>query len=325
MERKTLAASVTAGLLAFVVGDLVESRVLVLRQGSPGELAWISDAVITCAVVATTYLWLHLRSSRTRVEELERRQIAVDVQLRMAAEIQRQLLPPVPASTPGFRWAARIVPAGRIGGDFYDFLPCGDGVVLAILGDASGKGVPAALTQASVKTLFRVSAGESHDPSLLARRVSNALYDESGGSRYATGIVARVESDPPRLTYVNAGHPAGLLLRGDSTRQLGVGGPPLGLLEDAVYEKESIALRPGDLGVFVSDGISEALEGMPLTVMEALRLSGAREAARRAPADVCEFLLRAAARGGGPPGVEGWEDDQTTLVFRVEAVPDERR
>jgi len=324
MERRALAVSVSAGLVAFVAGDLVESRVLVLRRAPPGELAWISDVVITCAVVVTTYLWLHLRTSLTRVEQLERHQIAVDEQLRMAAEIQQQLLPPVPASTPGFLWAARMVPAGRIGGDFYDFLPSGDGVVIAILGDASGKGVPAALTQASVKTLFRVSAIESRDPALLARRVSNALYDESTGSRYATGIVARVESDPPRLTYVNAGHPAGLLLRGDSARQLETGGPPLGLLQDASYEKESIALRPGDLGVFVSDGISEALEGMPLTVTEALQLRGAREAARRAPADLCEFLLRAASRAGGPPGVEGWEDDQTTLVFRVEAVPGQR-
>ena len=73
---------------------------------------------------------------------LRQEQIAINEQLRLAAEIQRGLLPEVPQATPGFRWAARMVPASHIGGDIYDFLEPRDGNVLAIVADVSGSAHP---------------------------------------------------------------------------------------------------------------------------------------------------------------------------------------
>ena len=148
-----------------------------------------------------------------RVLALQQEQIVIDEQLRLAAEIQRGLLPDVPHATHGFRWAARMIPASRIGGDFYDFVQPTAGTVLAILGDVSGKGIPAALILSSLKTLFRTFARETVDPAAIAERISAALYEEYGGLPYATAIVARFETAPGRLAYVNAGHPAGYLLR----------------------------------------------------------------------------------------------------------------
>ena len=125
-------------------------------------------------------------------------------------------------------------PRGRIGGDFYDFFQPTAGTVLAILGDVSGKGIPAALILSSLKTLFRTIARETVDPAAIAERISAALHEEHAGLPYATAIVARFETAPGRLAYVNAGHPAGYLLRdGTVTAALESGGRPLGLLPGA--------------------------------------------------------------------------------------------
>jgi sigma-B regulation protein RsbU (phosphoserine phosphatase) len=152
-----------------------------------------------------------------RLLALEREQIVLDEQLRLAAEIQRTLLPDLPAATPGFRWAARIVPAGRIGGDFYDFVRAAGGPIFAMLADVSGKGIPAALLLSSLKTLSRATALVTSDPAVIAERIGAALYEQHSGIPYATAIVARFDAAGPRLSYVNAGHPPGYLLRGGGT------------------------------------------------------------------------------------------------------------
>jgi hypothetical protein len=314
------ALAVGAGLASFVVGTAAESVILRAVHGNPRELEWLSDALISMAVAGITYLWLHLRASRMRVLTLEREQIVIDEQLRLAAEIQRGLLPELPQATPGFRWAACMIPAGRIGGDFYDFLQPTAGTVLAILGDVSGKGIPAALILSSLKTLFRTIARETVDPAAIAERVSAALHDEHEGRPYATAIVARFETAPGRLAYVNAGHPAGYLLRnGTVTVALESGGRPLGLLPGAKYATANVELRPGDIGVLVTDGMTEALEVGPMTLSQVLGASGGSLAAGSSPGGICDDLLRAAAAGPGPAGVPDWQDDRTVFVFAVEA------
>jgi serine phosphatase RsbU (regulator of sigma subunit) len=308
--QPVLAAAASAAVV-FALGTGVESLVIRAVRGDRQELEWISDAVLAAAVAALAYLWLHLRQARSRVTALEREQIALDVQLRMAAEIQRSLLPAMPAATAGYRWAARMVPASRVGGDFYDFVQA-DGAVLAIVGDVSGKGMPAALIQSSLKMLFRMVVRDTGDPAAIAGRMSEALYEETGGLPYATAILARFEANPARLAYVNAGHPPGLVMRGDDARALDAGGPPLGLLPDAFYAAERLELRAGDFGVLVTDGITEAFEGASLSLPDLFR-----DRAPEAPSEACDRLLRAAGEAPGPFGVEGWQDDRTVLVFEV--------
>ena len=88
---------------------------------------------------------------------------------------------------------------------------------------------------------------------------------------YATAIVARFDHVPLRLACVNAGHPSGHLLRDGGASTLESGGPPLGLLPEAKYVASTVELQPGDIGVLVTDGITEALEGGPVTLGHALR------------------------------------------------------
>jgi hypothetical protein len=178
------------GLVAFLVGAAAESLIIRAVHGDRRQLEWLSDAVISLAVAGISYLWLHLRASRQCLLSLEQAQIAIDEQLRLAAEIQRSLLPDVPQATPGFRWAARMIPAGRIGGDFYDFVQPAPGIVLAILGDVSGKGIPAALILSSLKTRDRRPGGHCHAHlrRALRRARGAALRD---GHRSALRDVAR--------------------------------------------------------------------------------------------------------------------------------------
>jgi serine phosphatase RsbU (regulator of sigma subunit) len=312
--------AVGTGFAAFAVGIVAESLIIRVVDGNRGELEWLSDAVISTTLASITYLWLHLKTARNDLLSLVQERAVIDEQLRLAAEIQRDLLPTVPEATPGFRWAARMIPAGRIGGDFYDFFQPTKGTVLAILADVSGKGIPAALILSSLKTLFRTIARETVDPGIIAERISAALHDEHGGLPYATAIVARFETAPRRLAYVNAGHPAGYLLRSGTVRAaVESQGQPLGLLPGATYPTTDLALNPADIGVLVTDGITEALEAGPMPLIQLLRASSERLTALSSPAAICEELLQAAAVGPGPAEVPNWQDDRTVFVFAVEA------
>jgi hypothetical protein len=314
---RVAAIALAAGVVAYLLGSVVESRVTAVYRASASQLEWVSDVVLAAAVVVSTWLWLHLRASRLRLLQLERRQGALDEQLRLAAEIQRNLLPALPDSLLGFRFSARLVQAQRVGGDFYDFVARSDSA-LAILGDVSGKGIPAALFQASLKTLFRLIARETTDPAEIAARMSAALHEETGGLPYATCIVARFEAGPPRITWANAGHPAGALAQGGGFSLVESGGPPLGVLPGARYASGSALVAKGSLGAFVTDGITEALEGVPLSLVEALGSPEGRSAAR-SPASTCDYLVRLAGESPGPPGVQGWEDDRTVLAFACDS------
>ena len=308
------------GLAAGTVGLAVEEAIVRIVRGNRRELEWLSDAVISLAVAGIAYLWLHLRASRMRLLALEREQIVIGEQLRLAAEIQRNLLPDVPLSTPGYAWAARMMPAGLIGGDFYDFIQTADGAVVAVLADVSGKGIPAALILSSLKTLFRSTVRETTDPAAIAGRISAALFEEHSGSPYATGIIARFETAPVRLTYVNAGHPPGCLFHdGTVMSELASGGPPLGLFPEAGYAAADVTLNANDIGVLVTDGITEAVDAWPTVLGRLLIGSPERSGAATLPAEVCGSLLRAAADGPGPAGVPDWQDDRSVLVFRIEA------
>ena len=310
-----LALALGAGLLVLLIGTSVESAAIAALRPTGLELKWVSDVVASCAVAGLTYLALRLGATRSQVADLERSHIALDEQLRVAAEIQRRLLPPIPKESHGYRWAARMVPAHEVGGDFYDFLDLSGDAVLVMLGDVSGKGIPAALLQSALKTLFRVHASSTTDLATLAARMSAGLREETGGAPYATAILARLDRSPSKLTFVNAGHPPGFLVRDAVPIALESTGMPLGLWPDARYEARSLDLYAGDLGVFVSDGVTEALEGGTFSFRDALELSV--RSGLEDPKDVCAHLLRVAGDGPGPLGVEGWQDDRTALAFSV--------
>jgi sigma-B regulation protein RsbU (phosphoserine phosphatase) len=240
------------------------STVIRAVHGNRSELEWLSDVVVSSGVVAITYLWLHLKASRSQLLALEREQIAVDEQLRLAAKIQSDLLPPVPGIPPVTRgergWCRRAGSEATC----YDFFEPGDGTVLALLADVSGKGIPAALILSSLKVLFRTVARAHRGPG--GDRRAHLRRPPRGARRpsYATAIVARVLPAEGKVAYVNAGHPAGFLVRdGKASPVFDSGGRPWASWPGTVRSAPLSTSLPGDVALFVTDGVTEAFESGP--------------------------------------------------------------
>jgi Stage II sporulation protein E (SpoIIE) len=314
-KGRFVAIALGVGLLVLAIGTSVESAVAAAFRPSGVEVRWISEVIAASVIVGGTYLSLRLSAVHGQLLDMERDRIAVGEQLRLAAEIQRRTLPAIPTEALNYRWAARMVPAYDVGGDFYDFLVLSEDTVAVMLADVSGKGIPAALLPSALKTLFHVHARATADLAAVAARMSAGLREDTDGVPYATAILARFDRQPPRMTFVNAGHPPGFLIRDGDPIALESTGMPLGLWPDAQYDAVSIDLRPGDLGVFMTDGVTEALEGGAFSIHDAL-IQAARSGLED-PADLCAYLMRIAGAGAGPLGADGWQDDRTSLAFRV--------
>ena len=308
--------ALVSALLALIAALLLERGLMRLLGLDLQELEWISDVVLAVAFGAATFLWLHLRRARAALTRLERAQVVLDTELAIAADIQHGLLPPPPPARDGWGFAARLEQAGHIGGDFYDFVDRGRSL-LVLLADVSGKGIPAALVMASARALFRQIARETDRPDELLARLGRALWDEHEGTPYLTGFLARLDLDSRSLSWVNAGHPAALLVRGNGQQALASTGPPAGLLPDVRYAAEEVPLALGDTLVLVTDGVTEALEaGGRVEERIAWTVAHRRD---KGPQAVCERVMRLAASGRGPVGAGDWSDDRTVVAITVDA------
>ena len=317
MKRaRPILEALAAAFLAFVAALAFERGLVRLLGLDLQELEWISDVVLAVAFGVATFLWLHLRLARTALSRLERAQLVLETELTIAADIQRGMLPPPPPARDGWRFAAQLQQAGHIGGDFYDFVDRGRSL-LVLLADVSGKGIPAALVMESSRTLFRLLARETDRPEELVARLGRALFEEHGGKPYLTCFLARIGLDDRSVFWVNAGHPAALLVRGTEHRALESTGPPAGLLPDVRYDARTEKLSDGDALVLVTDGVTEAIEAdgrveerLAWTVAHR-RMSG--------PQAVCERVMRLALSGRGPMGAGEWTDDRTVVVVTLDA------
>jgi len=232
--------------------------------------------------------------------------------------VQRRLLPPAPETSEDVRWATRLQPAGKIGGDFYDFIPAADATTLLLVGDVSGKGIPAALLQASAHSLFRTYSRQAPHPAELLRAVSREVFAENGGALYLTCLAVHVDAAHRRVTYVNAGHPPGLLFGRTGRRLLDKGGPPVGMFAETIYHAETVSVERGDVGVIVTDGITEAVEVDGVSAVDRLTAALSSVPAPLTPDRVSDALMSLAARSSGPAGVSNWDDDKTVVAFEIE-------
>jgi sigma-B regulation protein RsbU (phosphoserine phosphatase) len=312
----SLLLTVAAGVLALLAATSLEALALRLSGGRLRAFEWLSEALLSASFVVMLFLWLRLRSSWEAFSRLQRAKVALDTQLEIAAGIQRHLLPPTPGDAAGCRWAARLEPASRVSGDYYDFVRLDDGSLLALIADISGHGMPAALLLSATHTLFRSAARESAEPHVLLRWLSEAIYADYGGLPYVTAILIRVSADGRQVQAANAGHPPGLLLGAAGVRRLDVGGTPAGLFPDSRFTHQTLELSAGDIGVLVTDGVSEPAEDTG--GLEALALRAAETAgAPSDPARIADALLRLSRPAATPAGA----DDRTAVVFVADTRP----
>jgi sigma-B regulation protein RsbU (phosphoserine phosphatase) len=311
-------ATGSAVLLYFLA---TSTEIAVIERVRPGEmeLTWISDTVLAVAFGFAVFLWLNLKSTRMTLSRLQREHIVLDTQLSLAAQIQRGLLPSPPPDGEGLRWAARLVPAGQIGGDLYDFVRCTDGSWLVLVGDVSGKGVPAALVLTSIRTMFRMMTSETSDPGELVERIATRLYGDHGGTPYLTCLVVRIDAERRQLAYVNAGHPAGIVLSGsrpgDGPLLLAPCGPPAGLLPNQAYRTAVQPVPDGAVSILVTDGITEAFDMLDPANGDSVTALVAHLPQPLLPTRICDALIDQTAPAMSR---DDWQDDRTVVAFALD-------
>ena len=192
----------------------------------------------------------------------------LEEQLEIARQVQSELLPPLTEKYVGVRLATEYAPAEQVGGDFYDVFRLKDEGTALVMGDVSGKGVPAALLMGVIHGAVRStewSESRSRHES-ETQQLNRLLCESASGERYASMFWCYYNPVDHSLSFVNAGHCPPLLMRKSRTgaskveiSRLHIGGPVLGVVPDAQYAQGRLDVSPGDLLVMYSDGLVEAI------------------------------------------------------------------
>jgi sigma-B regulation protein RsbU (phosphoserine phosphatase) len=244
---------------------------------------------------------------RTQERQLER-------DIAMAREVQLRLLPASPPEMPNAEMAVRFLPARTIGGDLYDFVDYGPGRTAIVLGDVSGKAAPAALFAALVSGIMHSAAQQRPEPSQMLAMLNDALRERKLESQYVTMLFALWNDENRTLQVANSGAVQPVFCRFGQSATVRAEGFPLGLFPNVTYDELNVATEPGDVLVFVSDGILDA-ENAQSEMYGQDRLTGllcsrrdesAQEIANAILADVSRFL-----------GDQDQFDDETIIVLKV--------
>jgi predicted ester cyclase len=237
-------------------------------------------------------------------------------ELRVARSIQEASLPKEVPELEGWVISPRYQPAREVGGDFYDFFELDDGRVGFAVGDATGKGVPAAFVMSATCALLGgVATALSSSPGEVLSRVNEAVLTRIPPNMFITCFYAILDPNSGSLTYANAGHDLPYLWRGGECEELRARGMPLGLMPGMGYEEKETILQAGEAVLFYSDGLVEAHN--PMGEMFGFPRLRALVAEHSEEQSLGNFLLEELYSFVG----EGWEqeDDITLLTLQRSA------
>jgi serine phosphatase RsbU (regulator of sigma subunit)/predicted ester cyclase len=257
-----------------------------------------------------------LLGQRLKQEERERERI--EQELLVARRIQQASLPKEVPQLQGWKISPYYRPAREVGGDFYDFHLLPEGRLGVVVGDATGKGVPAALVMSTTCGMLQLAAQAlgSSSPGEVLRQVNEALLARIPQNMFVTCFYAVLDPKSASLSYANAGHDPPYLQRRGEAEELRARGMPLGLMPGMGYEEKETILEAGEAALFYSDGLVEAhspkgeMFGFPR-----LRALIAEHAEEERP--LGDFLMEELYSFVG----EGWEqeDDITLLTLKRSA------
>jgi sigma-B regulation protein RsbU (phosphoserine phosphatase) len=299
-----------------VVPLLLQDRLVgVLDLESTEANAFTSEHERMLATLGS-YIAIALENARL-FEESRGNEHRLQDDLATAREIQRQLLPTGAREVPGLDLASVYCSARELGGDFYDFLPYGEGRLAIALGDVSGKGTAAALFASLAVGILREHVIQHPCPpaevlAMLNRRLHAARLE----SRFIATVFSVYDAGTRRLTLANSGGPYPILVRDGIVQSIRVSGIPLGLYPDTEYEEITLDLQPGDTVLFASDGILES-ENAQQEEFGFDRLSAvlASVSPKHSASDIADKIMAATNHHSGEGVAPG--DDRTLLVLRV--------
>jgi phosphoserine phosphatase RsbU/P len=239
----------------------------------------------------------------------------INRELTIAREVQQRLFPQKCPQVSGIAYYGTCRPAREVGGDYYDFLELPGNNLGIVVGDVSGKGVPASLLMASLHASLRGQALVAQmSAQSVVENLSRFTYAATQTNRYATFFYSVYDPEKRSLTYVNAGHNPPILLRSLECIRLEAGGPPVGLLPDATYVQSRIDLKPGDLLALFTDGVSEAMNGAEEEWGESNLIEVLRAVRCKEPSEIARATFAAADDFAG---TAPQHDDMTLLVFSI--------
>jgi serine phosphatase RsbU (regulator of sigma subunit) len=202
------------------------------------------------------------REIQAREERLKQQAHArerIEQELHVARRIQQASLPEAVPALEGWEIYPSYLPAREVGGDFYDFLELEDGRLGLVVGDATGKGVPAALVMSTTCGMIRaVTQASDYSPGEVLQRVNEALATRIPANMFVTCFYGVLDPGTGSFSYANAGHDLPYVRRGGYAEELMARGMPLGLMPGMGYEEKEIILGEGDRALFYSDGLVEA-------------------------------------------------------------------
>jgi steroid delta-isomerase-like uncharacterized protein len=253
---------------------------------------------------------------RFRVAEAQERE-RIEQELQVSRRIQQASLPEEVPTLEGWQITPYYQPAREVGGDFYDFHLLSEGRLGVVVGDATGKGVPAALVMSTTLGMLRLAAQSYCSAGEMLQRVNEALFANIPANMFVTCFYAILDPASGLLCYANAGHDLPYLHHHDDgeAKELRARGMPLGLMSSMGYEEKELVLEAGESVLFYSDGLVEAhnpqreMFGFPR--LRALLAEHAEESS------LGDFLLEELYSFVG----EGWEqeDDITLLTLKRSA------
>ncbi len=242
----------------------------------------------------------------------------LESEFRIAAQLQHSLLPNQLPEIEGLKLSAMSRPAREVGGDFYDVVLVGGDSIYFAIGDATNKGLPAAIHVTQCASSVRTLAREGYSPAQVLRQVNTLLYENLGDScRFVTLFLAKLDLNTRALTFSSAGHNPPVLIRASTTEPQYLkdkNGLPLGLSADGSFDDQIIQLHADDMLLLYTDGLSEAMnESGEMLGMERI-IQTLRHVVESETESTLGSVLKQVDEYEG--GVQ--HDDLTMLVIRLE-------
>jgi serine phosphatase RsbU (regulator of sigma subunit) len=319
--RLPFALRVVLQILTLVVGTVAGSGVIFAAQPLYllANYRLVAVIVLINAFLAVLVgIVLHTYDAMRRQLEANFRSLrvkeALEREVEIAREVQRELLPRGAPVVRGLELAGICIPAIGVGGDYYDYLPLQDERIGLVIADVSGKGIPAALLMAGLQASVRSLALPGVAPCEINRRLNDMLHQSTSASRYATLFFGLYDPQDRSLHYSNAGHFPPIHIGAHGTAYLSQGGLPIGLMPSSLYGEGRRELGLGDLLALYTDGVVET----PNAAGEEFGSARLVEIlTRHQDASLADLLARVIEAvggwsGGGPP-----HDDVTLVLART--------
>jgi sigma-B regulation protein RsbU (phosphoserine phosphatase) len=249
-----------------------------------------------------------------RLYHEEQSLIRLQEEMRLAYEIQVDLLPKEQPVLPGYQIAGKSIPSKEVGGDYFDFIHSGDNRLAFCLGDISGKGIPAALLMANLQATLRGQTLLGNNSKSCVSFANEMLYQNSAPNKFATLFYGIIDSSKNELSYCNGGHNNPFFFSHDNKlTPLDKGGLIVGIMPSVIYEEDTIPFNSGDLLVIFSDGITEAMNNTEEEFGEQRLIDVILQNKNEPAKDLIEIIIKKVQEFSG---IQSQMDDITLVIIK---------